>query len=114
MGGSNILATSIDFKNYMEDQLQELESIRFKKMFGEYGVFYREKMVAVLADNKFYVKPTKEGELILEMPIYEAFYEKGKPYFLIEDTDDKALLFTLIKLTYDVLPIPKEKKKMRK
>lgn len=108
------MSTSNDFKDYILDQLHRLDDINVKKMFGEYGVFYREKMVAVLADNKFFLKPTKEGEAFIKSPLFEKFYEQGKPYLLIEDTDDRELLEQLIVLTYHVLPLPKEKKKPRK
>ncbi len=103
--------TSVDFKDYIQDQCARLGYMTFKKMFGEYGVFYREKMVGVLADNKLYIKPTEVGKDFLINPLYESFYDKGKPYFLIEDTDDRERLWKLIIMTYEVLPIPKEKKK---
>ncbi len=106
-----LMATSVDFKDYMEDQLQPLGDVRFKKMFGEYGLFYKEKMVGVLADNKLYIKPTDEGKDLLKHVVMEKFYEQGKPYLLIEDTDDRDLLWKLIVKTYDVLPNPVEKKK---
>lgn len=105
------MATSIDFKDYISDQTNALGYVSFKKMFGEYGVFYKEKMVGVLADNKLYIKPTIEGEKLLTHVVMEKFYEQGKPYFLIEDTDDRDLLWKLIVTTYDVLPARKEKKK---
>lgn len=105
------MATSIDFKDYIQDQLTRLGFITFKKMFGEYGMYYREKMVGVLADNKLYIKPTEEGKKYLKEIVMEKFYEQGKPYFLIEDTDDRDTLFKLIIATYDVLPARIEKKK---
>lgn len=107
------MATSIDFKVYIEDQLQQLGHIRFKKMFGEYGMFYDEKMVGVLADNKLYIKPTDEGKALLKEVILEKFYEGGKPYFLIEDIDHLDMIYQLIEETYRALPAPKMKKKKR-
>src|SRR3989339_898017 len=108
------MATSVDFKDYMEDQCRGLGDVRFKTMFGEYGLFYREKMVGVLADNKLYIKPTDEGKTLVKDVVMEKFYEQGNPYFLIEDTDDRDLLWKLIIKTYEVLPARVEKKrKMR-
>lgn len=105
------MATSIDFKNYIEDQLKDLGHIRFKKMFGEYGIFYYEKMVGVLADNKLYIKPTEAGKIWLDEVILEKFYESGKPYYLIENIDRLENIFKLIQVTYEVLPQPKGKKR---
>lgn len=95
----------------MTDQTEALGYVTYKKMFGEYGMFYKEKMVGVLADNKLYIKPTKEGQKLLHQVIMEKFYEQGKPYFLIEDTDDRDLLWKLILKTYEALPARIEKTK---
>jgi TfoX/Sxy family transcriptional regulator of competence genes len=107
------VATSQDFKDYIEEQFEELGHVRFKKMFGEYGVFYYEKMVGVLADNKLYIKPTEEGKKHLDDMVLEKFYEGGKPYFLIENTDHLKSIYPLIQTTYDVLPAPKVKQKKK-
>lgn len=111
MEGLILMATSIDFRDYIFDQVELLGNIQIKKMFGEYGLFYREKMVGVLADNKLYIKPTLEGKELLKEVVMEKFYEQGKPYFLIEETDDKDFLWRLIIKTYEVLPARIEKKK---
>lgn len=105
------MATTHDFKDYIEDQVSRLEDVSFKKMFGEYGLFYREKMVGVLSDNKLYIKPTEQGQAQLKHMILEQFYEQGKPYFLIEDTDDREQICQLIITTYEALPARKEKKR---
>ncbi len=105
------MSTSNDFKDYMNDQTETLGYVSYKKMFGEYGLFYKEKMVGVLADNKLYIKPTEEGKKLLPKIIMESFYEKGSPYFLIEDTDDRDLIWKLIIQTYEALPARVEKKK---
>jgi hypothetical protein len=44
----------------------------------------------------------------------EKFYDKSKPYFLIENTDDRITLMKLIEVTYNELPVPKEKKKQKR
>ncbi|HOI86005.1 MAG TPA: TfoX/Sxy family protein [Acholeplasmataceae bacterium] len=108
------MATTVDFKDYIEDQVSVLGYVSFKKMFGEYGIFYKEKMVGVLADNKLFIKPTDEGKAMLEHVVMEKFYEQGKPYLLIEDTDDRDLIRKLILKTYDVLPANIEKKRKKK
>ena len=70
-------------------------------------------MIGVLADNKLYIKPTEEGKTFLGEVIMEKFYEQGKPYFLIEDTDNKDQIEQLILLTYEALPAKVQKKKAR-
>jgi TfoX/Sxy family transcriptional regulator of competence genes len=104
------LATSLAFKEYMEDRLKYSEGITFKRMFGEYGLFYHDKMVGVLADNQLFIKPTEKGRELLGEVILQKFYEQGKPYFLIEDIDAHEDIINLIKITYADLPEAKPKK----
>lgn len=104
------MATSLAFKEYMEDRLRYSDGISFKRMFGEYGLFYHEKMVGVLADNQLFIKPTEKGRELLGEVILAKFYEQSKPYFLIEDTDSHEEIISLIKATYADLPEPKPKK----
>mgnify|MGYP000488116984 CR=1 FL=1 len=86
-----------------------------KKMFGEYGIFLEGKMVALICDDQFFVKPTALGrKFIGDDNIAEASPYKGaKPYFLIsgDKWDDAKWLAELIKLTAPELPLPTKKKK---
>jgi TfoX/Sxy family transcriptional regulator of competence genes len=89
-----------------------MEEISSKKMFGEYGVYMKEKMVAVICDNKFFVKPTEAGKQFLEHWKEDSPYPGAKPYILLEDEiENPDLLSDLIKITYDNLPQPKKRKK---
>ncbi|TNF09582.1 MAG: competence protein TfoX [Bacillota bacterium] len=105
------MATSNDFKIYIEDQLKHIHHIRFKKMFGEYGVFVLEKMVGILADDQLFIKCTDKGLKMTPDPVLASPYPGSKPYLLIENTEDIPYLEALISLTYEELPIPKPKKK---
>lgn len=107
------MATDQSFALYIEDQLRSLSDIRLKKMFGEYGIFYREKMVGLICDNNLFIKPTDTGLSYLKSPEYGSPYPNAKPHFLIESTDDIHMLRDLILITYDALPIPKPKKKAK-
>ncbi len=55
------MGTRYEFMQYVEDQMRGLEGLRFKKMFGEYGVFIYEKMVGILADDQLFIKVTDVG-----------------------------------------------------
>jgi TfoX/Sxy family transcriptional regulator of competence genes len=88
-------------------------AVSAKKMFGEYGVFCDGKMVAIIADDQLFVKPTAAGKAFLgdveEVPPYPG----AKSYFLIsgEQWDDCEWLSELIRLTCGELPLPKKKSK---
>ncbi len=50
------MATSIDFINYICEQLEGTGEIIYKKMFGEYMVYINSKPVVIVCDNIAYVK----------------------------------------------------------
>ena len=92
-------------------QMKAAGNIRAKKMFGEYGIYCDEKIVALVCDDQLFVKPTKVGERFIG-EVLEGFpYPGAKPYFLIsqEKWSDKNWLAELIQLTAAALPLPKKK-----
>ena len=99
--------------DFIVEQMAGAGGVTAKKMFGEYGVFCAGKMVAIIADDNLFVKPTATGRAFLgeveEVPPYEG----AKPYFFIsgELWDDGERLSELIRLTTLELPLPKKKTK---
>ena len=97
--------------DFILEQITAAGTVSAKKMFGEYGVFCDGKMVAVIADDQLFVKPTTAGRAYLgdvdEVPPYPG----AKSYFLIsgEQWDDHEWLSELIRLTSSELPLPKKK-----
>ena len=53
------MATDKDFVDYIAEQAQLGTSLTFKKMFGEYGVYLNEKVIAFVCDNSLYIKATQ-------------------------------------------------------
>ena len=105
------LASSIEFVEYIADQLATLGDIQYKKMFGEYGLYHDEKFFACICDNQLFVKITDEGYSVLKNPETAPPYNGAKPYFLIADIDNKELLQALTIATCNALPVPKPRKK---
>ena len=84
-----------------------------KKMFGEYGLYCESKLVALVCDERLYVKPTSAGRTYLGEVVEAAPYPGAKPSFLItgEQWDDADWLSELIRLTAADLPVPAPKKR---
>ena len=83
-----------------------------KKMFGEYGLYLDGKMVAMVCDDRLFVKGTDAGRAFTG-PIEEAPpYPQAKPHPLIDADrwDDGDWLAALFRVTADSLPAPKPKK----
>jgi TfoX/Sxy family transcriptional regulator of competence genes len=86
-------------------------------MFGEYGIYFDGKIVAVAADNSLFLKPTEAGRALLPNVVEAPPYPEAKNWFQIDEyLDDTELLQRLIRVTADALPVPKPKaaKKPRK
>ena len=97
--------------DFLVMQMKEAGNIRAKKMFGEYGIYCDEKIVALVCDDQLFVKPTQAGEEFIG-EVLEGFpYPRAKPYFLITEKmwKDKNWVAELIRLTAAELPSPKKK-----
>jgi DNA transformation protein and related proteins len=91
--------------------MSEAGPISFKKMFGEYALYYNDKVIALVCNNQLFLKPTAGGRSIIGEVVEAPPYPGAKPYFLMGDQlDDKQWMSNLIELTASELPAPKPKK----
>ncbi|MBA4072275.1 MAG: competence protein TfoX [Gemmatimonas sp.] len=108
------MATDAGYAKYVCDQLHAAGGISARKMFGEYGLYRHGKIVALIADNQLFVKPTPAGEAVLGTPTYGPPYPGAKPFFNVSDLlDDPEWLVRLIEATDATLPPPKKKPEKR-
>ena len=109
------MATSPSTMDYITDQLIRLGDIQTKKMFGEYAVYYDNKVVAFVCDDKFFLKPTEAGKKLLKTPVEAPAYPGSKMYYLLDETiiDDPEQFCALVRATADALPLPSIKNKRR-
>ncbi|MCB9258359.1 MAG: TfoX/Sxy family protein [Ignavibacteriales bacterium] len=109
------MATDLEFMEFVAEQIENAGIITFRKMFGEYALYSNGKVVALVCDNKLFVKPTIKGREFIGN-ITEGFaYPGAKPSFLIEEKlEDREWLSELIRITEKALPEPKPKKKRKK
>ena len=106
------MATDKTFIEFIFDQLNDSDNISYKKMFGEYGIYYKGKIVALACDNQLFIKPTEKGKNYIGNPEESPPYPGAKPCFLITDKiEEPEWLYELILITYKELPEPVKKKK---
>ena len=103
------MASNADFVQYIVDQCSGAGEVTVRKMFGDYGIYCYGKIFGLISDNGFYVKPTDAGRALLRTEELRPPYDGAKPYFYIEDIDDRDYLSALVKATCDALPEPKPK-----
>lgn len=102
--------------DFLVDQIADAGAVSAKKMFGEYGLFCDGKMVALVCDDKLYVKVTPLGRAFIGTCAEEPPYPGAKPCLLIagEYWDDHAWLSHLVKISASQLPAPKPKAPRKK
>jgi TfoX/Sxy family transcriptional regulator of competence genes len=110
------MASNQNFVDFVIGQLQSIDELSHKKMFGEYALYAGNKIFALICDNKLFIKPTIAGKNFMPDDIVEAPpYTGAKPMFLIEDKiEDHEWLTNLVKITVKELPEPKPKAKKKK
>jgi len=100
--------STIDF---ILEQIADAGIISAKKMFGEYGIYCDEKIVAFVCDDQLFVKPTSAGKAFIGEFVEGLPYPGAKPYLLIsgDQWEDAEWLAQLIKISAAQLPFPKTK-----
>jgi DNA transformation protein len=106
------MSSDLSFVEYACEQMAGAGAITFRKMFGEYAIYSEGKVVALVCDNRLFVKPTAAGREVAGSLADAPPYPGAKPYLLIgEELEDREWLSNLIRATERELPLPKERKK---
>ena len=105
------MASSKEYLAYILEQLSDLEDIHYRAMMGEYILYYREKVVGGIYDDRFLIKNVTAAWESMPDASFEKPYEGAKEMLLVENVEDKEFLTNLFKAIYDELPAPKPKKK---
>ncbi len=83
-------------------------------MFGEYALYSKGKVVALVCDNQLFIKSTEAGKSFIGDVVEAPPYPGAKLAFLIQDKiEDGEWLTQLITLTEEELPMPKPKSRKK-
>jgi TfoX/Sxy family transcriptional regulator of competence genes len=104
------MSSDQSFVDFVCDQISASGPVSFRKMFGEYAIYCNGKVVALVCDNQFFVKPSAAGRTLIGSPVEAPPFPGAKPWFLIEDQlEDRTWVSHLIRLTELETPAPKPK-----
>jgi TfoX/Sxy family transcriptional regulator of competence genes len=94
--------------DFILEQIATSGLIRAKKMFGEYGIYCDEKLVALICDDQLFLKPTEAGRAFLGNIAEGHPYPGSKPWFVISDDkwDEQEWMANIVRLTAAELPLP--------
>ena len=104
------MATTQEYIEYVCEQLHGMGEVRYRKMFGEYMVYYQDKPVMLVCDNTAFVK--KLDCISEEMANAECGvpYQGAKEHYIL-DVDNAEFCQEIVKKNEAVTPLPKPKKK---
>lgn len=104
------MASSLEFVRYVCDQLSGTGAVTSRKLFGDYALYYRGKVIGLVCDNAFFLKKTAAGQALLPGCREAPPYDGAKMSLLVEDLDDREAMARLVQATWEALPEPKNKK----
>ena len=104
------MASSKEYLDFILEQLSELEDVSYRAMMGEYIIYYQDKIVGGIYDDRFLVKPTKSALVKMPKAELELTYEGAKEMLLVDNVENKEFLRELLEAMVDALPTPKKKK----
>lgn len=109
------MASDLSYVQFIVDQIENAGEITYRNMFGEYIIYSGNKVVALVCDNKLFLKPTAGGRSLIGDVVEAPPYPGAKLCYLIEEKlEDREWVSNLIRITYQELPEPKPKKKKPK
>ena len=104
------MASSKEYLNFILEQLGDLENIKYRAMMGEYILYYNDKIVGGIYDDRLLVKPVKSALDYVSNIEYDLPYPGAKEMLLIMEVDDKEYLTGLFMTMLAELPARKVKK----
>ena len=104
------VATSIDFIEYVCDQVSSAGQVRYKKLFGEFIVYINGRPVFTVCDNTVYVKKIPEMSELLNGAQLGCPYDGAKVHYIL-DIDNAELALAAADILKEVIPLPKPRKK---
>jgi TfoX/Sxy family transcriptional regulator of competence genes len=100
-----------DFVEYVVENIDHRGRLTYRKMFGEYALYWDDTIVAMVCDNQLFVKPTEAGRTFFGDVVEAPPYPGAKPAFLVEERlEDTGWITELLRITAMELPPPKKKK----
>lgn len=107
------MSSDKEFVEFVVEQCEGAGTITNRKMFGEYAVYCNGTVVALVCNNRVFVKPTEAGRQFIGEVVEAPPYPGAKNSFLIEDKfEDGEWFGELIGITEkELLKNPKTKKR---
>jgi len=92
------MASSIEYRDFILEQLSSLGDITCKPMMGEYLLYYKGVLFGGIYDDRFLVKKTSSNS---KYNMDDAIpYDGAKIMYLVDDVDNQDSLKDIVEETY--------------
>lgn len=106
------MATSKEYIEFVCEQLDGIENVTYRKMFGEYMVYVTAKPLLIVCDNTVMVKKVPElADLMKDAPDGIP-YEGAKAHYIL-DIENRELVRSVIAVLEPITPLPKKRVKKK-
>lgn len=86
------MASSKEYLTFVLDQLSGLDGIAYRAMMGEFILYFRNKVVGGIYDDRLLVKPVPAALALMPGAPRELPYPGAKEMLLVEDVDNGDFL----------------------
>ncbi len=105
------MASDRGYLEFILEQLADLDGVRARAMMGEYILYYRDRVIGGIYDDRLLVKSPPGAAAYMPSATEELPYPGAKPMLLVDNVDDRAYLCGLFDVMVDDLPAPRIRKK---
>lgn len=98
------MASKKEYLDFILEQLSPLDGVAYRRMMGEYILFYQGKIIGGIYDDRFLVKRTPAAERLMPDAAPQTPYPGAKEMLLVDNVDDPAFLAQLLRAMADELP----------
>lgn len=107
------MATSVDYIEFVYEQIRGMGRIRYRKMFGEYCVYVNDKPILLVCDNTVFVKKAEEIAEYMQNAETGFPYDGAKEHYIL-DIENGEICREVIAILEEVTQLPKKKEKAGK
>lgn len=104
------MASSVEFLNFVCEQISGIGSVRFRKMFGDGMVYLNDKPVILVCNDTAYVKKLDCIAGLMTDAETGIPYDGAKEHYIL-DIDNADFAKEIVLKIEAVTPLPKSKKR---
>ena len=98
------MASKKEYLDFILEQLSPLDGVAYRRMMGEYILYYQGKIIGGIYDDRFLVKRTRAAERLMPDAAPQTPYPGAKEVLLVDNVDDPAFLKRLLRAMADETP----------